>query len=55
MLSVMAIGFTYAEAWHMGFRDYQRYTALATAWAIPDSEREQPVRRATRADSHMLL
>lgn len=40
VLSVMAHGFTYAEAWHMSHRDYWRYTGLAAAWSIPTDERE---------------
>lgn len=35
----MAHGFSYDEAWHMAYRDYRRFTAIASAWSIPPSER----------------
>ena len=47
----MAHGFTYEDAWHMSFRDYERYTSLAEAWSIPFEEREGTIRRATAADA----
>lgn len=50
MLSVMAHGFTYDEAWHMSFRDYHRYSGLAAAWSIPYDEREGTVFKPTAAD-----
>lgn len=55
MLSVMAHGFSYAEAWHMSFRDYRRYTRLAAAWSIPADQRDGLVRRATEADFALLV
>lgn len=44
ILSVMAHGFSYAEAWHMSPRDYRRFSALASAWSIPEDERMGTVR-----------
>lgn len=51
VLSVMAHGFAYDEAWHMSLGEYHRYTALAAAWAIPPDEREGTVVRATAAQA----
>lgn len=51
VLSIMAHGFTYTEAWHMGFRDYRRYSALATAWSIPQEQREEVTFRPTAKDN----
>lgn len=51
ILAVMAHGFTYEDAWHMSFRDYERYTSLAAAWSIPFEERVGTIRRATAADA----
>lgn len=51
ILSVMAHGFSYAEAWHMSWRDYRRYTALASAWSIPYDERDELVFQPTAADA----
>lgn len=50
VLSIMAHGFTYDEAWHMGWRDYHRYSALAAAWSIPYDEREATLFKPTAAD-----
>ena len=51
VLSVMAHGFSYPEAWHMSFRDYHRYTALAAAWSIPCDQREAVTFRPTARDA----
>lgn len=51
----MAHGFTYDEAWHMGFRDYHRYAGLAAAWSIPYDEREIDCKKGGKADRHLLL
>ena len=51
VLSVMAHGFTYDEAWHMSLRDYHRYTSLAAAWSIPYDQRESVKFRPTAADT----
>ena len=50
MLSIMAQGFTYADAWHMSMREWRRYTALAAAWSIPPDERAGTVFRPTSAN-----
>ncbi len=50
VLSLMAHGFSYTEAWHMSMRDYRRYTRLAAAWSIPSNEREDGVKRGSRGD-----
>ena len=55
VLSTMAHGFSYEEAWHMSFRDYHRYSGLATAWSIPYDRREEPVKRGGSEDRHLLL
>lgn len=55
VLSAMAQGFTYSEAWNMSYRDYNRYSSIAQAWSIPPDMREGTIRRATKADSYMLL
>lgn len=55
MLSIMAHGFTYDEAWHMSLRDYWRYSGLAAAWSIPRDQREEPVKRGGAKDRHLLL
>lgn len=47
----MAHGFTHDEAWHMGWRDYHRYAALAAAWSIPYDERELAIFKPTAADN----
>jgi len=47
----MAHGFSYAEAWHMGWREYYRFAALAAAWSIPHDEREMAVFKPTAADN----
>jgi hypothetical protein len=51
----MAHGFSYEDAWNMSYRDYGRYSCIAAAWSIPPDEREQSVRKGTRADQHLLL
>ena len=51
VLSVMAHGFTYAEAWHMSHRDYRRYAGLARAWSIPFDQRESVTFRPTARDA----
>lgn len=53
VLSIMAHGFTYDEAWHMGWRDYHRYAGLAAAWSIPADERDGLVVRGTDT-SHLV-
>lgn len=55
ILSIMAHGFTYGEAWHMSFRDYRRYSGLAAAWSIPRDRREEQVKRGGAEDRHLLL
>ena len=47
VLSVMAHGFSYPEAWHMSFREYDRYSRLAAAWSIPRDQREGTTFRPT--------
>lgn len=49
----MAHGFSYEDAWHMSFRDYRRYTALAAAWSIPFDQRESVTFRADAKDAEM--
>jgi hypothetical protein len=49
----MAHGFTYEEAWHMGFREYARYSSLAAAWSIPRDQRESVTFRATEEDNDL--
>lgn len=51
----MAHGFSYEDAWNMGYRDYRRYSLIAAAWSIPPEEREESVRVGTRADQDLLL
>jgi len=55
VLSVMAHGFCYDDAWHMGFPEYRRFTSLAAAWAIPSDQREGAVRWATAEDADRYL
>lgn len=55
ILSIMSQGFTYSEAWHMSWRDYLRYSGLATAWAIPPDQRDNLVLHGTRDDAARLL
>lgn len=55
VLSLMAHGFSYAEAWHMGHADYRRYSALAAAWAIPPDEREGIVTKGRASDTSSLV
>lgn len=55
ILSVMAHGFGYAEAWHMPYRDYLRYTGLAAAWSIPHDQRQPRYVRGTQSSFRAFL
>ena len=55
ILSVMAHGFSYDEAWHMSLRDYNRYTGLAAAWSIPEEQRAARMVRGTASSLHAKL
>jgi hypothetical protein len=55
VLSLMAHGFTYDEAWHMGWREWRRYAALAAAWSIPQDRRTGMVVRGTASNDSSLL
>lgn len=48
--SLMSIGFSYTEAWHMSLRDYRRYVGIVSSWHVPDKDREDGVRLATNDD-----
>ncbi len=50
ILSLMRVGFTYSEAFHMSPRDARRYTAIQYASSISQKEREEGTRAATAAD-----
>ena len=55
MLSLMAHGFSYDDAYHMSKRDYRRYTGLAAAWSIPEGERAGVIRKGTKEEARAAL
>lgn len=47
---LMRMGFTYGEAWHMGYLDYRRFSAINYASSIPEDKRIGGAKVATQAD-----
>lgn len=55
VLSLMAHGFSYDDAYHMSRRDYRRYTGLAAAWSIPEDDRAGVIRKGTKEEARAAL
>lgn len=50
IVTLMGMGFTYAESWDMTLPEYRRYSAINHAWSIPKDRRDNMTIKATQAD-----